>query len=96
MTFKKRSASQGYGQKSTASTRRRRLGRAISRKVQLEKLEDRRLLTATPNYWSEDGTFDVANVATNYVNSANFIQGFTATPPLLGTQPGVFSQSTLR
>jgi len=92
MTFKKRSASQGYGQKSTASTRRRRLGRAISRKVQLEKLEDRRLLTATPNYWSEDGTFDVANVATNYVNSANFIQGFTATPPLLGTQPGVFSQ----
>ena len=49
-------------------------------------------MTATPNYWSQDGTFDVANVAANYVNAANFIQGFNATPPLVGTQPGVFSQ----
>ena len=92
MTFKKRSSSHGYGQKSTTKARRRRLGRDLARKTRIEKLEERRLLTATPNYWSQDGNFDATNVATNYVNSANFIQGFNATPPLVGTLPGVFSQ----
>lgn len=86
MPLRKRISNHSDGQKSTTRSRRRRLGRALSRNVRLEKLEDRRLLTATPNYWSEDGTFDAANVATNYVNSANFIQGLNA------TLPGVFSQ----
>ena len=92
MTLQKPNARQGHGQRHTTNARRRRLGRALSRKIQLEKLEDRRLLTATPNYWSEDGSFDQSYIGSNYVNSANIIQGFTATQPGQENLPGVFAQ----
>ena len=92
MTLQEPNARQGHGQRHTTNARRRRLGRALSRTIHFEKLEDRRLLTATPNYWSEDGSFDQSYIGLNYVNSANIIQGFTATQPGQENLPGVFAQ----